>query len=84
MGRCGIDYIEIIESPLVGEDEDFLNKMYSLIEKKQRDYYYEQRLGTESINLLNTADMINIKKNADVIRAGGRIIEIIGDIKDDG
>ena len=35
-------------------------------------------------DLENTTDIINLKKNADVIRAGGRIVEVIGGAKDDG
>ena len=58
--------------------------MYKVIEEKQREYYYGQRLGAEDINLENTTDIINLKKNADVIRAGGRIVEVIGGAKDDG
>ena len=82
--KGSIDYLGIIASPVIGEDENFINKMYKVIEEKQREYYYGQRLGAEDINLENTTDIINLKKNADVIRAGGRIVEVIGGAKDDG
>lgn len=84
VNRHSLDYLQIIASPIIGDNEDFTQNMYKVIEKKQGEYYKELKLGTGDINLSNTSEMIAVKKNADVVRAGGRIVEIIGDIKDEG
>lgn len=84
VNRHSLDYLQIIASPIIGDNEDFTQNMYKVIEKKQGEYYKELKFGTGDINLSNTSEMIAVKKNADVVRAGGRIVEIIGDIKDEG
>ena len=79
-----LDYLSIIASPVVGEDEEFKDLMHGKIEQKQMDYYDKANLSGAELNLSNVNEMIKIKKNADTIRAGGKIVNIIGEITNEG
>ncbi len=78
-----IDYTGIICSPVLKTDEDNFKSTEEKVMKKINDYYYEHCFGTDkNMTLSDYYGIINTGKNADVIRAGGRMAEFIGDIVD--
>ena len=79
-----LDYLSIIASPVIGEDEEFKELMHVKIVQKQMDYYEKANLSGEELDMSNVQDIMNVKKNADVIRAGGKIVNIIGEITNEG
>ena len=77
---AGVDYIGIIASPLVGDDDDFINNAERKIMSDIQDYYSAGILSEGSkLSETDIDDVITYNKNATTIRAAGRVVQILGD-----
>lgn len=75
----GIDYQRIACSPVLSEDKTFISNQKLLINKSVTELYIEGRLSSQN-DLSSTAidDVITAEDNANIVRAGGKVMEIIG------
>lgn len=73
----------IANSPVLGEDYDFVENAYADIEKNVKVYYEEKNLGLDG-GLSNTAldKIVTIGDNANLVRSGGQVVKLIGGIAD--
>lgn len=71
----------IANSPVLGEDYDFVNDACADIEKNLSTYYEEKNLGLDG-ELSKTAldKVVTIGDNANLVRSGGQIVKLIGGI----
>lgn len=71
----------IANSPVLGEDYDFVNDACGDIEKNLSTYYEEKNLGLDG-ELSKTAldKVVTIGDNANLVRSGGQVVKLIGGI----
>lgn len=72
---------EICNSPIFGESKSFAQEAEEILNKSVSKYYLEKRLSIE--NELSDAELdeiMDIQDNANLIRASGRAVQIIGGV----
>lgn len=82
-GRINTD--EICKSPVFGENKSFAESAKKNLDDSINKYYAEKRLSSE--NELSDAgidEIVEIPDNANFIRAGGRAVQVIGGVLDEG
>ena len=74
-----LDKESIANSPIFGENRDFAATEKGRLQREVEVYYGEKKLGKEGV-LSDTdfADVIAINDNANLVRSGGRLIQVIG------
>ena len=75
----GIEYQSIICSPVLSEDKVFMSRQKIKINQLVAKFYNKNRLGSqESISGTDISSVITAGDNAGIVRAGGKVMEIIG------
>lgn len=74
---------DIANSPVIGDDRDFVVNACSGIESDVEKYYEEKRLGwDENLSTTPISKVITVGDNANLVRSGGEIVKLIGGIND--
>lgn len=74
---------KIAGSPVLGEDKAFAGKQRIAISRKSEDYYLQNKIGAEpQFTATDIRDVLDINDNAGVVRAGGRLVQIMGTLSD--
>ncbi len=76
-----IDTTAICNSPVLGESKDFAEAAEKALNESVSKYYAEKSLSVE--NELSDAEIdeiIDLPDNANLIRAGGRAVQVIGGV----
>lgn len=67
-------------SPVFGEDEEFTDKQKQVISNLALNYYLGGKIGYEpQFTKTDISSVLDINDNASVVRAGGRVIQVIGE-----
>ena len=74
---------DIANSPVLGEDYDFVKSACKDIEKNVEAYYEEKNLGFDGeLSRTELDKIVTIGDNANLVRSGGQVIKLIGGIAD--
>lgn len=72
----------IANSPVLGENMEFVDSAVSEIEEDMKTYYSEKKLGwEEELSSTKISKVITVGDNANLVRSGGEVIKVIGGIK---
>lgn len=75
-----INITSLINAPVLLEDNDFNDEAKVVINQNIKTFYEERKIGIDSTMSDTEIDsIITANNNAEVIRAGGKLIQIIGD-----
>ena len=70
---------DITNSPVVGEDNDFVKGAEADIESDVEMYYEEKQLGwDENLSITSISKVITVGDNANLVRSGGEVVKLIG------
>ena len=70
---------DIANSPVVGEDNDFVKGAEADIESDVEMYYEEKQLGwDENLSITSISKVITVGDNANLVRSGGEVVKLIG------
>ena len=84
VGKDEIDTDKIANSPVMGEDKSFARTANELIDKNIIEYFTEKTIaGDNECTDTKTEDVIKATDNAQLVRSGGRLVQIIGGTKDE-
>ncbi len=77
--KQGISVEAIVASPVIGEDEKRLANEKKIVIAKEEGFFGAGRLG-RLVELTETdiEEVLSCNDNANIVRAGGRIVELIG------
>ena len=74
-----IDLEAIVKSPVIGDDDDFLESQEKQIKEDMDIYYRNKKLGRDDEpGSSEIASILDMKSNAAQLRAGGRAVQLIG------
>lgn len=74
-----ISLSQVVASPLIFENGDFAEQNKKKIEKSVDEYFLDKKLGWKSkISGTDIEDVLDLNDNANIVRSGGKIIQLIG------
>lgn len=73
----------IANSPVIGDDNDFVKSAGKDIDENVKTYYEEKNLGMDGgLSSTPLDEVITIGDNANLVRSGGQVVKLIGGIVD--
>lgn len=74
-----IDTKAIANSPIFGEDSNFASNSKAKINENVSEYFQEKRIGFDvELTDTNIDEVITDSDNANLVRSGGKLIQVIG------
>lgn len=79
MEKETIDRKECANAPVLGYDTDFNQPVMIKVKKSISEYFYEKTIGLDcKMSSSDLRDVILPRDNAEVVRSGGKMVQVIG------
>ena len=84
MEKESIDRKECANVPVIGNDMDFNRPVMVKIKNSVSSYFYEKTIGWEcKMSSTDLQEVILPRDNAEVVRSGGKLVQVIGGMFDE-
>jgi hypothetical protein len=79
MEKEAIDRRACAKVPVMGYDTDFNQPVMVKVKKSVSEYFYEKSIGLDcKMSSTDFRDVIFLRDNAEVVRSGGKLVQVVG------